>query len=257
MLNPIPPVSAELAGSPYDDPGNIIRSDGSGITFIDHDKPMTLIQQMPLPGIVIFVHGVNSDGEWYTPSEDGLCKGLNDRLKRRNEHMKYPSAAGGQLTPAKYLPELTDDGFINPDMNDKTFIKADENFSPVIQFRWGYKANGQDLQDYGPGLYLNENDYWGGGPFANGCTSLPDLWSEGLDDTLFLWMHVQHLNPTNDRNVYACPPRPYYVLAAHRLAKLVESVRKKQADVPITIVCHSQGNMIGLAAHFSVTGWRT
>ena len=249
MLNP-PPVSSELAGNPYDDPSNIIRSDGSGITFIDHDKPLTLIQQMPLPGIVIFVHGVNSDGEWYTPCEDGLCKGLNDRLKRRNEHLKYPSASGGQLTPAKYLPELTDDGFINPDMNDKTFIKADENFSPVIQFRWGYKANGEDLQHYGPGLYLNENDYWGGGPFANGCTSLPDLWSEGLDDTLFLWMHVQHLNPTNDRNVYACPPRPYYVLAAHRLAKLVESVRKKQADVPITIVCHSQGNMIGLAAAF-------
>ena len=65
-----------------------------------------------------------------------------------------------------------------------------------------------------------------------------------------MWMHVQHLNPTNDRNVYACPPRPYYVLAALRLAKLVESIRTKQADAPITIVCHSQGNMIGLAAAF-------
>lgn len=244
----IPPLSFE--STPLADPQNIFFGAASGVAFLNREAHLDAIAQMALPGIVIFVHGVNSDGEWYTPSEEGLCKGLNDRLKRRNEHMAYPGPAGGQLTPAKYLPELTDDGFINPDMNEKTFIKADANFSPVIQFRWGYKANGKDLQDYGAGLYLNERDYWGGGPFANGCTSLPDLWSEGLDDTLFLWMHVQHLNPTNDRNVYACPPRPYYVLAAHRLAKLVESVRKKQADAPITIVCHSQGNMIGMAAAF-------
>jgi uncharacterized protein YjdB len=71
-----------------------------------------------------------------------------------------------------------------------------------------------------------------------------------LSEELFLWVHVQHMNPTNDRNVYACPPRPYYVLAALRLAKLVQSLRQKQADVPITIVCHSQGNMIGMAAAF-------
>jgi pimeloyl-ACP methyl ester carboxylesterase len=244
------PLSSEIAGNPYDDPYNTIMGDGPGITFINHDKPLTLIQQMPLPGIVIFVHGVNSDGEWYTPCEKGLCEGLNERLRRRKGEIVHASPEGGQLKPATYLPELTDDGFINPDMDEQTFIKAEVNFSPVIQFRWGYKACGEDLKKYGPGLYLNENDYWGGGPFANGCTSLPDLWGEGLSDSLFLWLHVQHLNPTNDRNVYACPPRPYYVLAGLRLAKLVESIRKKQADVPITIVCHSQGNMIGLAAAF-------
>jgi pimeloyl-ACP methyl ester carboxylesterase len=72
----------------------------------------------------------------------------------------------------------------------------------------------------------------------------------GMSDNLFLWLHVQHLNPTNDRNVYTCPPRHYYVLAALRLARLIESIRRKQADVPITIVCHSQGNMIGMAAAF-------
>ncbi|NHZ67010.1 hypothetical protein F1735_32900 [Massilia sp. CCM 8694] len=99
-------------------------------------------------------------------------------------------------------------------------------------------------------ISANHQNYWGGGPFANGCTALPDLWSSGLSDQLFLWLHVQHLNPTNNRDVYACPPRPYYVLAALRLAKLIESLRTKQADVPITIVCHSQGNMVGMAAAF-------
>ncbi|WP_441294147.1 T6SS effector phospholipase Tle3 domain-containing protein [Burkholderia sp. MSMB1835] len=46
------------------------------------------------------------------------------------------------------------------------------------------------------------------------------------------------------------PPRAYGVLAALRLAKLIQSIRSMQATVPITIVCHSQGNMVGLAAAF-------
>ena len=69
-------------------------------------------------------------------------------------------------------------------------------------------------------------------------------------DNLMLWMHIETLNPTNDRIVFSCPPRPYCVLAALRLATLIESIRQKQADVPITLVCHSQGNMIGMAAAF-------
>ena len=40
------------------------------------------------------------------------------------------------------------------------------------------------------------------------------------------------------------------MLAALRLAKLIESIRRKQADTPITVVCHSQGNMVGIAAAF-------
>jgi pimeloyl-ACP methyl ester carboxylesterase len=244
------PLTADLPGNPLNDPRQWILGEKTGVTFMDQETPLTAVQQMPLPGIVIFVHGVNSDGEWYTQAEEGLCKGLNDRLKRNAGQIAYPTVAGGQLKPVKYMPGLTPDGFINPKMNDKNFILPDESFSPVIHFRWGYKANGQELQDYGKTLYLNEDNYWGGGPFANGCTSLPDLWGKGLEDNLFLFLHVQHFNPVNDRMVYACPPRPYFVVAALRLAKLVQSLREKQANVPITIVCHSQGNMIGMAAAF-------
>ncbi|MBA5688184.1 T6SS effector phospholipase Tle3 domain-containing protein [Rugamonas apoptosis] len=246
-----PPKGSAANGTcgPLDDPKNIVVGWKTGITLLNHDY-LDVLMRLPLPGIVIFVHGVNSDGEWYTEAEKGLCAGLNDRLKRRDEHMTYPTAEGGQLTPASYLDELTPDGHINPNMTPKTFIKGDEHFTPVIHFRWGYKANAEELQKFGDSIYLNEQDYWGGGPFANGCTALPDLWSEGLSDQLFLWFHVNHLNPTNDRNVYSCPPRPYFVLAALRLAKLVAAIRAKQADVPITLVCHSQGNMIGMAAAF-------
>ncbi|PHV05985.1 hypothetical protein CSQ96_18135 [Janthinobacterium sp. BJB412] len=191
-----------------------------------------------------------TDGEWYKETEEGLCKGLNARLKRCDEHMKCPTAEGGQLTPATYLPDLTPDGFISPEMKSKTFMKDDDHFTPVIRFRWGYKAGLEELQEYGDSVHLNEENYWGGGPFANGCTSLPDMWGKGLSANMFLWMQVEHLNPDNNRQVYSCPPRPYYVLAALRLARLVESIRRKQADVPITVVCHSQGNMIGMAAAF-------
>jgi pimeloyl-ACP methyl ester carboxylesterase len=211
---------------------------------------LDLVLRLPLPGIVIFVHGVNSDGEWYEQSELGLCRGLNTRLKRRDEDIAHPGVEGGQLTPATYLSELTDDGFLNPERSFRNFTGDDEHFTPVIRFRWGYKASLQELQDYGDSIYLNEQNYWGGGPFANGCTALPDLWSAGLSEKLFLWLHVQHLNPVNNRNVYACPPRPYFVVAALRLAKLIKSIRELQADVPITLVCHSQGNMVGMAAAF-------
>ncbi len=221
----------------------------TGVTLLGGGY-LDVIMQMPLPGIVIFVHGVNSDGEWYDQAEQGLCKGLNTRLKRNDEDMAYPTSEGGQLSPATYMSELTDDGFINPKRTPQTFMQDDDHFTPVIRFRWGYKASLRELQQYGDAVYLNEENYWGGGPFANGCTALPDLWSAGLSEKLFLWLHVQHLNPVNNRNVYACPPRPYFVLAALRLAKLVASIRQIQADVPVTLVCHSQGNMIGMAAAF-------
>jgi pimeloyl-ACP methyl ester carboxylesterase len=246
-----PPTRAAAEGtcSPLDDPANLLLGESCGTVFLT-PKHLDVVMQLPLPGIVIFVHGVNSDGEWFTQAEQGLCTGLNDRLKRQKEHLAYPTPEGGQLRPVQYLSDLTNDGFVNPKKQPDNFIASEDHFSPVIHFRWGYKASDDDLQTYGNAIFLNEKNYWGGGPFANGCTALPDLWADGLSHELFLWLHVQHMNPTNDRTVYGCPPRPYYVLAALRLAKLVESIRSKQADAPITIVCHSQGNMIGMAAAF-------
>jgi len=211
---------------------------------------LRIVQRLQRPGMIIFVHGVNSDGEWYEAAEAGLCEGLNQRLKRRNEDLAIPGPAGGQMKPARYERELSDDGFLNPRRSASTFLQADDANSPVIRFRWGYKASSAELQEFGEGIYLNEKNYWGGGPFANGCSALPDLWNQGLSEQLFLWMHIQHMNPTNDRQVYACPPRPYFVFAAWRLARLVRSIRACQKDVPVTIVCHSQGNMVAMAAAF-------
>ena len=204
--------------SPIDESSNIIvaqKEDICTFTHGDHD----VLMQLPLPGIVIFVHGVNSDGEWFDQAEKGLCAGLNARLARGDHQLEHRGAEAGQLFPAKYIAEIDEDGFLNPEMNARSFIQTNDTFSPVIRFRFGYKASGEELQEFGDGIYLNEENYWGGGPFANGCTTLPDLWGQGLSEELFLWLHVQHLNPTNDRKVFNCPPRPYYVLAAYRLPK--------------------------------------
>lgn len=206
--------------------------------------------QLPLPGVVILVHGVNSDGEWYDATEQGLCAGLNTRLARNESQVAIPGVDGGQLHPVSYAPELDDGGFLDDRRSASAFIKDEPNYSPVIRFRWGYKADDKSLKQVGENIWLNEKNYWGGGPFANGCTSLPDLWTDGINDRLFLWLHAQDMNPEPGRDVYTCPPRHYYALAALRLAELVRLIRSKQADVPITIVCHSQGNMIGLAAAF-------
>lgn len=232
-----------------DDPRVDLHGEFSCSANYLHSDRVT-VQQLPLPGIIIFVHGVNSDGEWYQAAEDGLCRGLNQRLKRSCDHLVHHGVEGGELVPVNYGREITAEGFLNPEMSADTMIMDAGTFSPVIRFRWGYKASGEELQQYGKGIYLNEQDYWGGGPFANGCSALADLWKEGLSQDLFLWTTIQHMNPFPERQVFSCPPRPYFVLAAYRLAKLVEAIRQEQADVPVTIVCHSQGTMVAMAAAF-------
>ncbi len=217
--------------------------------LFDNDKRLICVKQLPLPGVVIFVHGVNSEGEWYKASEEGLCKGLNRRLGRLDDQMTYHGVDAGQLTPAKYTESVTPEGFLNPDLLPDNYVIPDPSFSPVIHFRWGYRATLEELKEYGDKIFLNEKDYWGGGPFTNGCSSLPDLWHGGLDDRAVGWITVQGINPTN-RPLYRAPPRAYGVLAALRLAKLIESIRKMRADVPITVVCHSQGNIVGLTGAF-------
>ena len=91
-----------------------------------------------LPGIVIFVHGVNSDGEWYDAAEEGLIRGLNKRLGR--DRAQDPRA---QLQPARYRRELLPDGRLNQGVDGLNFIE-DPGFSPVIRFRWGYRAAPKD-----------------------------------------------------------------------------------------------------------------
>uniref|UniRef100_UPI00384ED84A T6SS effector phospholipase Tle3 domain-containing protein n=1 Tax=Burkholderia cepacia TaxID=292 RepID=UPI00384ED84A len=240
---------APATAASHSEPPPVVVGRAEGPMLFDKDKRLICVKQLPLPGIVIFVHGVNSEGEWYKASEEGLCKGLNRRLGRLDDQMTYHGVDAGQLTPVKYTESVTPEGFLNPDLLPDNYVIPDPSFSPVIHFRWGYRATLEELKEYGDKIFLNEKDYWGGGPFTNGCSSLPDLWHGGLDDRAVGWITVQGINPTN-RPLYRAPPRAYGVLAALRLAKLIESIRKMRADVPITVVCHSQGNIVGLTGAF-------
>ncbi|WP_200822296.1 T6SS effector phospholipase Tle3 domain-containing protein [Caballeronia terrestris] len=126
-----------------------------------------------LPGIVIFVHGVNSEGEWYDDAEIALCEGLNKRLNRDDIKANEYST----IDPTTQKP------------GSRRLIK--HRNSPVIRFYWGYSAkkgtekqwriplrndNGFDAwapecgEEFGPW-------YWGGGPFQNGTNNLQQCWS--------------------------------------------------------------------------------
>ncbi|PLT15982.1 MULTISPECIES: DUF3274 domain-containing protein [Ralstonia] len=210
-------------------------------------------QPLPLPGVIIFVHGVNSMGEWFDDSELGLVAGLNARLQRNDDQL-HRIKGSGQLRPASYMGELTEDGYIHDDLKSTTFIK-DAGYSPIIRFRWGYKASQKEIATVGGSILLDETDAWAGGPFANGCSALPDMFGNGTDTGLFLGLAVQDMN-TSDRQVYSCPARHYQAFAAWRLAKLVARIREihraqhEGMDCPITVVCHSQGNMVGLGSAY-------
>lgn len=206
-----------------------------------------------LPGIIIFVHGVNSMGEWYAASEEGLCKGLNQRLRRTSADPDDCWDVGGLLQAAEYSPELTPQGYLTR-VGADAFVSREEN-SPVIRFRWGYAAAKADLKNVGPDILLDENNAWGGGPFANGCSALPDLWSNGTITDIFAGLQVEYLNTETSRLVYNCPARHYGAHAAWRLAALVAQIRQKHEEengkaCPVTVVCHSQGNMVGMASAF-------
>jgi hypothetical protein len=81
---------------------------------IEKDGTITLTVPFLMPGTVIFVHRVNSQGEWYQEAARQLCAGLNDRLGRTD------LAAGAR--------------------------------SPIIPFYWGYKMQPGDEARY-PGLF--------------------------------------------------------------------------------------------------------
>jgi len=101
---------------------------------------------LQLPGLIIFVHGVNSEGEWYDYAEKALCDGLNERLGLKDKFSlvenKYDagrltevshnesgwSACGAGRPHATKKPEP---GFIKKGINHCEY--SDENVVSVIR----------------------------------------------------------------------------------------------------------------------------
>src|SRR5450830_468160 len=88
---------------------------------------------------------------------------------------------------------------------------------------------------------------WGGGPFQNGTNNLQQLWSDKGFRRHVLGVDMQQLNTEAERELNDAPPRDYFAHAAGRLARLIDTVREQSLN-SLTIVAHSQGTMLAMAA---------
>jgi pimeloyl-ACP methyl ester carboxylesterase len=232
------------------------------------DGNITLVPvPRPMPCVIIFVHGVNSEGEWFKEAEDGLVRGLNNRLGRvdiKSNTYKY-------------------------DADKRPLENILLEKSPIIRFYWGYRAS-KDQTDAGtfpwriplktrytplhssfsappsaPYEYQSysykdatrnkkgNTYYWGGGPFQNGTTALNMSWYDGFDPKVWgINIGSPAINPERDRPLNACPKRTYYVNASKRLAKLIDTIYEAHPNDTIAVVSHSQGTMIASLAMFYV-----
>ena len=209
-----------------------------------------------MPCVVIFVHGVNSEGEWYADAELGLVAGLNERLGRID-----------------FSPNTVSD-------DKRTLLALGK--SPVIRFYWGYRApedetnagtfpyriplktrdgapapGGCTSYTYFPYSFKHPETnrkgtyYWGGGPFQNGTTALNMSWYDGFDPMVLGGMvniGSPWINPERDRPLNKAPKRTYYVNASMRLAKLIDSIYEKYPNDTVAVVSHSQGTMVAALA---------
>ncbi|MDP9990003.1 pimeloyl-ACP methyl ester carboxylesterase [Variovorax boronicumulans] len=237
------------------DPGKYQWVKGKVTGTDDKQKDRTHTVGVPplMPGTIIFVHGVNSEGEWYNDASIEFAKGLNRRLGREELQQLLPdqSSSTDERKPTRYRRE--DDA--------RKRIQ-----SPVIPFWWGYQTQpterkivkGTDQHGETPAktdLYgnpLRTDGAWGGGPFQNGGAALTSFWlpTGFRKDVLFGTVDVNTINPVVGRMLCDCPPRLYYAHAARRLANLVKDIRKNLPNEPINIVSHSQGTIVALCALF-------
>lgn len=196
-----------------------------------------------MPGVIILVHGVNDLGANYDALDNGLCVGLNERLERDD---LFPNdytipAPGEQVVP-------------DPDKVYYRLRNNEKTRSPVIPFYWGYRAhekeigkkriNGEVVDIHGNRL---DRDFAkGGGMFANATSNIPDMFKGCFNANLFTWFANRSADIAHP--LLQTPERRYMVLAIQRLVALIETIRQIDPDETITLIGHSQGCLISLAA---------
>lgn len=204
----------------------------------------------PLPGVIILVHGVNDLGVSYPAQEAGLCQGLNDRLSRED------FAAAGYRLPS---PQRDDKLEADP---DAIYYRRDgQGYGPVIPFYWGYREQRSKVQTNTPhgqyldrhGNRLDKSSAQGGGPFANATSTLPDMWDGGFK-AYFGGLNWKNADPTHP--LRPGPDRRYMVLAALRLAGLIEAIREASKHDTVTLIGHSQGCLLSLLAQAFLEEWK-
>lgn len=229
-----------------------------------------------LPGIVIFVHGVNDPGANYDVIEEGICEGLNERLDAfrlipgvygeayREAHKSklstgdkdYKKVAEVKYDPDTYLYQRKDRG-------GEPGVRTHSVFIP---FYWGYRAAKKEIARETPekggtpdgykvkrgqyldvhGNRLSKHFAKGGGMFNNATTSLPLMFEAGFRNNLP--NKAAKLAMTGYEYSAESPHRRYMALAAERLAMLIREIRSISPDDTITVIGHSQGTLVALLA---------
>ncbi|AOJ73386.1 MULTISPECIES: DUF3274 domain-containing protein [Burkholderia] len=260
---------------------------GAGVTMANRpgDRPV----QVPadLPGVVIFIHGVNDPGAAYATVERGLCQGLNERLSRSDLRpgeygQRYASASAAQQKgeKLKYAKILRD-----PDMYLYERSETSGTHSMFLPFYWGYRAADNEIAKVNrPGevksrvadsdgnlltrgqyqdIHANRLDAHfgkGGGFFANATNNIPQMYSRGFEPDKLERVVMQNALAGNTIFAGNSPDRRYFVLAAARLANLIKTMRAIQPSAlalehgidpkheTITVMGHSQGTIITLLA---------
>ncbi|MDF9346863.1 hypothetical protein OH693_13045 [Escherichia coli] len=120
---------------------------------------------LQLPGLIIFVHGVNSEGEWYDYAERSLCAGLNQRLGLEGEHgLKENNYEGGFFVNSDkseggwehtYEIEGSQKKWVS---GPRKITKGGDGRSPVIRFYWGYRAADNETDTYAIPLKNKKGD---------------------------------------------------------------------------------------------------
>ncbi|WDD91222.1 DUF3274 domain-containing protein [Burkholderia sp. FERM BP-3421] len=265
-----------------------VAAQGAGVTMSNRPDARNVPLPGDLPGIVIFIHGVNDPGAACSVVEQGLCQGVNDRLSRTD--LKAGRYGVGYLSAARKPKADVDiaDAEVLSDPDTYLYRRteiANLTKSFFIPFYWGMRADNSDIakidnpgevksrtadengnlmtrgqyQDI-HGNRLDAHFAKAGGFFANATNNIPQMYDEGFKadrKTRFVTRHALGGN-----TVYAAdsPSRRYFVLAATRLANLITTIRTIQpktvaeahglnpANETITIMGHSQGTIIALLA---------
>ena len=256
------------------------------VTMSHRPGPRNVQVPADRPGVVIFLHGVNDPGVNYEPVEKGICQGLNERLSRIDLRAgRYGEDYRRAKRERDELGKVDADILYDPDTFEYLRMEEEgETYSVFIPFYWGYRASDDEIAKIGDpgevqskdanGEYLvtrgQYQDKFGnrldahfakeGGFFANATSSIPEMYGKGFKAGPLERGLTASGVPGPYSYIGSAPERRYFVLAAHRLAALIGTIRGEQvkgsakiggmdaANETITIVAHSQGTLISLLA---------
>lgn len=244
----------------------IVIAQAYAVTMSRRPGPRPVEIPGELPGVVIVLHGVNDPGANYGNIEQGLCEGLNERLRRIDlrsgiygESFKkavqytHGSPDFDKWKKIKYDPDTYE--------YQRTVIKKgkERTHSVMIPFYWGYRALSNHIRggEKNPvtlrgqyqdrfGNRLSKNFAKGGGMFNNATTNIAQMYEAGWRDTML--NKVSGAFMSGYQYSSASPDRSYQVLAATRLAMLIREIRRADPDETVTVLAHSQGSVIALLA---------